>query len=36
MVHGDPDAAVELATRLRHDLGFQEVMIPALHQTVEI
>jgi metallo-beta-lactamase family protein len=36
VVHGDPDAAAELATRLRNDLGFQEVMIPALHQTVEI
>jgi metallo-beta-lactamase family protein len=36
VVHGDPDAAQELATRLRHDLGFREVMIPALHQTVEI
>ncbi|MDO9071007.1 MAG: MBL fold metallo-hydrolase RNA specificity domain-containing protein, partial [Deltaproteobacteria bacterium] len=36
VVHGDPDAAAELATRLRHDLGFPEVMIPALHQTVEI
>ena len=36
VVHGDPDAAQELATRLRHDLGFPEVMIPALHQTVEI
>lgn len=36
VVHGDPDAATELAARLRQDLGFQEVMIPALHQTVEI
>jgi metallo-beta-lactamase family protein len=36
VVHGDPDAAQELATRLRRDLGFQEVMIPSLHQTVEI
>ena len=36
VVHGDPDAAAELATRLRRDLGFPEVMIPALHQTVEI
>ena len=36
VVHGDPDAAAELATRLRQDLGFPEVMIPALHQTVEI
>jgi len=36
VVHGDPDAAQELATRLRGDLGFPEVMIPSLHQTVEI
>jgi metallo-beta-lactamase family protein len=36
VVHGDPDAAEELATRLRHDVGYPEVMIPALHQTVEI
>jgi metallo-beta-lactamase family protein len=36
VVHGDPDAATELAARLRQDLGFPEVMIPALHQTVEI
>ncbi|MGO8761337.1 MAG: MBL fold metallo-hydrolase RNA specificity domain-containing protein, partial [Desulfobaccales bacterium] len=36
VVHGDPDAAEELATRLRRDLGFPEVMIPSLHQTVEI
>ena len=36
VVHGDPDAATELATRLRQDLGFPEVMIPALHQTVEV
>jgi metallo-beta-lactamase family protein len=36
VVHGDPEAAAELATRLRRDLGFQEVMVPALHQTVEI
>lgn len=36
VVHGDPDAAAELATRLRRDLGFPEVMVPALHQTVEI
>ena len=36
VVHGDPDAAAELATRLRQDLGFPEVLIPALHQTVEV
>jgi metallo-beta-lactamase family protein len=36
VVHGDPDAAAELAARLRQDLGFPEVMIPALHQTVDI
>jgi metallo-beta-lactamase family protein len=36
VVHGDPDAADELATRLRRDLGFQAVTVPTLHQTVEI
>ena len=36
VVHGDPDAAQELAARLRRDLGFREVLIPSLHQTVEI
>jgi len=36
VVHGDPDAATELADRLRRDLGFPEVMIPALHQSVDI
>ncbi|MBM4294145.1 MAG: MBL fold metallo-hydrolase [Deltaproteobacteria bacterium] len=36
VVHGDPEAAQVLATRLRSDLGCQEVMIPSLHQTVEI
>jgi metallo-beta-lactamase family protein len=36
VVHGDPDAAQELAARLRHDLGHPSVLIPALHQTVEI
>jgi metallo-beta-lactamase family protein len=36
IVHGDPEAAQELATRLRHDVGYPEVMVSALHQTVEI
>jgi metallo-beta-lactamase family protein len=36
VVHGDPDAAQELAARLRQDLGYPEVLIPSLHQTVEI
>ena len=36
VVHGDPDAAQELANRLRRDLGFRDVLIPSLHQTVEI
>jgi metallo-beta-lactamase family protein len=36
VVHGDPEAAEALAARLRHDVGCPEVMIPALHQTVEI
>ncbi len=36
VVHGDPDGAQALATRLRHDLGYQGVMIPDLHQTVKI
>jgi len=36
VVHGDPEAAQALAERLRQDLGYRQVMIPALHQTVEI
>ncbi len=36
VVHGDPDEAQELAARLRRDLGFREVLIPSLHQTVEV
>jgi metallo-beta-lactamase family protein len=36
VVHGDPEAAQVLASRLRDDLACREVMIPALHQTVEI
>jgi metallo-beta-lactamase family protein len=36
VVHGDPDAAQELAARLRRDLGFRDVLIPSLHQTVAI
>ncbi len=36
IVHGDPEAAQALAARLRDDLGYKGVMIPSLHQTVEI
>jgi metallo-beta-lactamase family protein len=36
VVHGDPEAAQVFADRLRGDLGYQRVMIPALHQTFEV
>ena len=36
IVHGEPAAGQELAQRLRHDLGFRNVMQPELDQTVEI
>ena len=36
VVHGDLEAAQVLATRLRNDLGYKGVMIPSLHQNVEI
>ena len=36
LVHGDLDAAQVLAQKLRSDLGYQQVMIPAPHQTVEV
>ncbi len=36
LVHGDLDAAQVLAQKLRRDLGYQQVMIPASHQTVEV
>ncbi|MGA9756019.1 MAG: MBL fold metallo-hydrolase, partial [Desulfobaccales bacterium] len=36
VVHGEPDAAQVLATRLRDDLGYRRVMVPALHQTIKI
>ena len=36
VVHGEPEAAQVLATRLRDDLGYKGVMIPSLHQTIEI
>ncbi len=36
VVHGEPDAAQELATRLRHDLGYREVVVPTLHQSIKI
>lgn len=32
LVHGDPDAAFELAGRLRKDLGFPQVEVPELGQ----
>ena len=32
LVHGDLDAAQVLAQKLRSDLGYQQVMIPAPHQ----
>jgi len=36
IVHGDLEAAQELAARMRNDLGYQKVTIPSLHQTVNI
>jgi metallo-beta-lactamase family protein len=36
VVHGEPESAQVLATRLRNDLGFQGVVVPALHQVIEI
>jgi metallo-beta-lactamase family protein len=36
IVHGDPEAAQVLATRMRNDLGYKGVSIPSLHQTVMI
>jgi metallo-beta-lactamase family protein len=36
VVHGDPAAGQELAQKLRQDLGFRQVLQPALQQTVEI
>jgi metallo-beta-lactamase family protein len=36
IVHGDLEASRELATRLRNDLGLKGVMIPSLHQHVEV
>jgi metallo-beta-lactamase family protein len=35
IVHGDPEAAQALASRLR-DLGFQGVTVPSLHQQVKV
>jgi hypothetical protein len=35
-VHGDPAAGQELAQRLRHDLGFKNVLQPDLNQTVSL
>ena len=36
VVHGDPEAAEVLADRLRRDLGYQRVLIPAIHQSFEV
>lgn len=36
IVHGDPEAGEALAAELRHNLGYQKVLMPALHQTVEV
>jgi metallo-beta-lactamase family protein len=36
VVHGDPEAAQVFADRLRHDLGYTQVIIPTLHQTFEV
>jgi metallo-beta-lactamase family protein len=36
VVHGDPEAAQVFADRLRRDLGYQQVFIPALHQGFEV
>jgi len=36
IVHGEPDGAQMLANRMRQDLGFKNITIPAMHQTVEI
>jgi metallo-beta-lactamase family protein len=36
VVHGDPDAAQVFADHLRADLGYKQVMIPALHQSFEV
>jgi metallo-beta-lactamase family protein len=36
VVHGEPESAQMLATRLRNDLGFRGVVVPSLHQIIEI
>ena len=36
VVHGDPDAAQVFSDHLRADLGYKQVMIPALHQSFEV
>jgi lactam utilization protein B len=36
VVHGEPESAQMLATRLRNDLGFNGVVVPSLHQIIEI
>lgn len=36
IVHGEPEAAQVLANRMRQDLGFKDITIPSMHQTVKI
>ncbi len=36
VVHGEPEGSEALATRLRNDLGYKNVIIPAFGKTVEI
>ena len=36
VVHGEPEGSEALAARLRNDLGYKNVIIPALGRTVEI
>lgn len=36
IVHGEPEAAQELAGLLRKDAGYGKVLVPALNQTIEI
>lgn len=36
LVHGEPEPAQFLAGRLRNEVGFKEVAVPALHQQVSV
>lgn len=36
IVHGEPEAAQELAAHLRREAGCRQVMVPDLHQTVTV